>query len=343
MGNGSCERFNRTLLGMLGTLDPKDKGDWKRHVGPLVHAYNSTRYDSTGYSPFFLMFGRQPRLPIDLAFGIDIGGKHQPLSKFVSSLRENLKNAYDSARRFTSTAAEHQKRNYDRKARAVALQDGDRVLVRIMAFEGKHKISDKWEDDEYVVIRQPNPDVPVYVVRKCNGEGKEKTLHRNLLLPIDFLHDTDEVSFDEKPESTTRKRTLTKPEEEDIVTLETADSDSDEDVDSSVVIDDPVEGPLSELENGIPSHPKEDTPASDTQESAKPVDGDDCHPTVAVDEAPPGDDQVSGNDETGSVSVQDDQDVVAPIAPRVPTPAPRRSTRARQPPLWQQSGEFVMN
>ncbi|XP_021370401.1 uncharacterized protein LOC110461302 [Mizuhopecten yessoensis] len=109
MGNGSCERFNRTLLGMLGTLDPKEKGDWKRHVGPLVHAYNSIRHDSTSYSPFFL-FGRHPRLPIDLAFGVDIGGKHQTLSGYVSSLRDNLKKAYNLARSHTASASKHQKK-----------------------------------------------------------------------------------------------------------------------------------------------------------------------------------------------------------------------------------------
>ena len=40
MGNGMCERFNRTLLGMLGTLTPDQKTSWKSHVAPLVHAFN---------------------------------------------------------------------------------------------------------------------------------------------------------------------------------------------------------------------------------------------------------------------------------------------------------------
>ena len=57
MGNGSCERYNRTLLNMLGTLKPDQKSDWKAHIAPLVHAYNCTRHETTGFAPFLLMFG----------------------------------------------------------------------------------------------------------------------------------------------------------------------------------------------------------------------------------------------------------------------------------------------
>jgi len=69
-GNGACERFNRTLLGMLGTLEHGNKLDWKSHVGSLVHAYNSTRHETTGYTPYELMFGRKPRLALDVMLGI---------------------------------------------------------------------------------------------------------------------------------------------------------------------------------------------------------------------------------------------------------------------------------
>ena len=48
MGNGMPERFNKTLLNMLGTLEDDQKSDWKTYVPSLVHAYNSTRHESTG-------------------------------------------------------------------------------------------------------------------------------------------------------------------------------------------------------------------------------------------------------------------------------------------------------
>nr|XP_048715732.1 uncharacterized protein LOC125640603 [Caretta caretta] len=73
-GDPQPERFNRTLLDMLGTLRPEQKATWSQHVAFLVHAYNATKNDATGVTPYLLMFGREPRLPIDLCFGVSEDG-----------------------------------------------------------------------------------------------------------------------------------------------------------------------------------------------------------------------------------------------------------------------------
>ena len=70
-GNGQTERFNKTLLSMLGTLDQDNKSRWPEYLSPLVNAYNCTKHSTTGFSPFLLMFGRMPHLPIDVALGVN--------------------------------------------------------------------------------------------------------------------------------------------------------------------------------------------------------------------------------------------------------------------------------
>ena len=66
--DGLVERFNRTLLSMLSTTIADHPLDWEDKLRQLCYAYNTSVHSSTGYTPFFLMFGRQARLPVDLAF-----------------------------------------------------------------------------------------------------------------------------------------------------------------------------------------------------------------------------------------------------------------------------------
>ena len=84
---------------------------------------------------------------------------------------------------------------YDRRSRGVELLPQDLVLVKKVAWTSRHKIQDKWEEGEYVVLSRPDPYLPVYKVQPVEG-GKVRTLHRNLLLPLGLqLHsDSEEES-----------------------------------------------------------------------------------------------------------------------------------------------------
>ena len=65
------------------------------------------------------------------------------------------------------------------------LDIGDLVLVSQTAFQGKHKISDQWENDPYIIVGK-HQGIPVYKIEPVMGRGKSnmRVLHRNMLLPL---------------------------------------------------------------------------------------------------------------------------------------------------------------
>ena len=199
--NGQCERFNRTLLSMLGTLELQKKKNWPIHVSTLVHAYNCTRSTTTGYSPYYLLFGRHPRLPVDVAFGLKIGspGPFSAQSEYVKQLNLRMQWAFRKASAQMAKESRRAKIRYDLRTKGVTLKIGDNVLVRKMKFTGKHKIQDKWEDEPYVVISQRDPSAPVYRI-KNDASPKIRTLHRNMLLPLPpaSIDNVSEENFEDK-------------------------------------------------------------------------------------------------------------------------------------------------
>ena len=197
-GNGSCERFNRTLISMIGTLPEELKVHWPQHVSTLTHAYNCMRNNATGFSPYFLMYGRQPLLPIDIEYGVftpDVTGV--ATQKYVQMLKHRLEWAYNKAREVSAKEAKRSKRRYDRKVRCSKLDIGDIVLVRQKGFTGKHKVADRWEKDYYEVISQKSSGIPVFVVKSLGKNKRERTLHRNMLYPLSFQVQSEPEQYDD--------------------------------------------------------------------------------------------------------------------------------------------------
>jgi len=331
MGNGIVERFNRTLLNMLGTLDPSQKSDWKSAIAPLVHAYNCTRHDSTGFTPYELMFGRRPRLAIDAVLGL-IGELEQPqeYSEYIEKLKTRLDHAYNLASNAAKSSQQKQKLNYDKRERGAVVRTGDRVLVKIVAYDGKHKISDRWESDVYVIQDQPNQEVPVYIVRKEMGDHSTRTLHRNLLLPIGSL------PLDGTDIPATVDTVVTAGDIGNSIEIEPEDTVSDE-------------GDTSENDDYIFVVNEPDI--LEDQTSMKVVNGDAVEQTplapiltaplvetvvVPFVDAPVQPDIVDP-------TVHGEQPIIVQSQTRKPVPAPRRSTRNKTKPKWMESGEFVQS
>ena len=182
--NGQCEKYNSTLINMIGMLPSEIKYNWQDHVNMLVHAYNCMDSTATKFSLYYLMFGREPNLPIDIEFGVKIPDLVATSTRnYVEKLWRRLAWAFKKAQEINLKERKRNKWNYNRKVRCSKIEKGDKVLVRQKAFKGKHKIQDKWEEDVYIVISQPIHNCPVFKVQN-ERSGKTKILHRNMLFPL---------------------------------------------------------------------------------------------------------------------------------------------------------------
>ena len=145
--NGQCERLNSTLINMFGTLPKEKKSEWKNHTGMLVHAYNCTWNSDTWFSPYYLMYGRQPCLLVDVTLGLASHTIREPnTSKFIQKMREHAKWAQRKAKAFQAKEVQRHKWNYNKRGCAVALEVRDIFLVHVTTFKGHHKIQDRWEN-----------------------------------------------------------------------------------------------------------------------------------------------------------------------------------------------------
>ena len=192
--NGQVEGMNQTIIHMIGKLEQDKKACWSEHLPEMLSAYNGTCSAVTGYRPYFLLFGRKAGMPVDYLFPTLRDSPHQTkMEVSVAAMQKRLKEAFAIARHLTSQKAAKQWCYYDHKARAVALQPGDVVMVCANDFVGKQKVKDRWEDGGFIVESQLE-DWPVYKVRCPTADAKQKPkywiLHRNRLLLVTNEDDT---------------------------------------------------------------------------------------------------------------------------------------------------------
>ena len=184
-GNGQCERFNRTLHDRLRTLSPAQKQRWPEHLAELVFSYNATPHSSTGYSPHYLFFGREPRLPVNQLLGISgcRGGRpSRGVDEWVADHYRRLADAFAKASHNTEQEALRCKAHQEPKVNDHELSRGTCVYVRNRSVMGRNKIQDYWDSTPYQVVHRPDPKGPVYIVEPQQGRGPRKTLNRRDIL-----------------------------------------------------------------------------------------------------------------------------------------------------------------
>ena len=183
-GNGQCERFNRTLHDRLRTLSTMKKRRWPDYLPELVYSYNCTPYSTTGYAPYYLFFGREPKMPIDHLLGVteDIDYSSGTIDEWVADHYKRLHAAFQIADNNTTRKTEKRQARHNLLADATDLPIGRRVLVRDRTIRGRNKIQDTWLSNPYRVVERRDAGGNVYTVEPLNGQGGLKTVNGTELL-----------------------------------------------------------------------------------------------------------------------------------------------------------------
>ena len=170
--DGLVERFNRTLLNMLATTTSNHPLDWENRIRKVCMAYNTSVQATTGYSPFYLMFGRNARLPIDVMFPTE---KPDELNygEYAKELKSTLEKAFHTVRSHVGEKQEYQKQFYDKKCHGKSLQPGDLVWLysQVVPRGGSRKLHYPWTGP-WRVIKQISD--AVYRIQGPSGSKQKR-------------------------------------------------------------------------------------------------------------------------------------------------------------------------
>lgn len=182
--DGLVERFHRTLHHMLRChLQAVDPLDWEDVLPHCLLAYRSSINATTGFSPHFLMTGREVVLPLDVVYRVP-----EPpaiVGQYAAETVYRLQNAFDTVRRATGTAQRRQRRYYDLKAQKRKFRAGDivwlfvppAVLSKTNGLPPKHQAP--WTGPFKVLCRTSPVNYLVRPVDYKDGEVKGRVVHVN--------------------------------------------------------------------------------------------------------------------------------------------------------------------
>ncbi|XP_062825789.1 uncharacterized protein LOC134295999 [Anolis carolinensis] len=178
--NGLVENLNKTLVKMIKAYSQQRPHDWDTKLQQLLFAYRSVPQDSTGYSPFELLFGRKARGPLDLIrehWEASPTPDPVPVDDYIKDLQSTLKMARDIAQEHLMTAQEQQKTRYDATSRPRDFNVGDEVLF--LTPNKNNKLQMDWTGPWRIVRKQNHVNCEILDERL----GIEKRVHVNMIKP----------------------------------------------------------------------------------------------------------------------------------------------------------------
>uniref|UniRef100_A0A8C2IA21 Gypsy retrotransposon integrase-like protein 1 n=1 Tax=Cyprinus carpio TaxID=7962 RepID=A0A8C2IA21_CYPCA len=200
--DGMVERFNRTLTDQLAKILFSCGGEWDNYIKQVAFAYNSSPHLSTKFSPYFLVHGREPRMPTDVLLAThtldqNISTCH---AAFVSTLLANLQDAFRSARMYSEVAHDRQKLYHDSGLRHQPYAVGAMVWLH-NPVESRMKLAPHWKGPfkiAQIFDSGGEPGLTYRIVSPMDSDGQGQVVHYNRLrpytLPVPTLSSDERLS-----------------------------------------------------------------------------------------------------------------------------------------------------
>ncbi len=143
--------------------------------------YNTSVHPTTGETPFYLMFGRQVRMPVDIMYGTPTP-QATTVSQYVAELRSHLEIAYQHVRERMGRKLQRQKELYDRKAHGDPFEPGDLVWLHSPAVpRGQSKKLHRPWTGPFRIVRKLSD--AVYRVQNTQARRQRMVVHFDRLKP----------------------------------------------------------------------------------------------------------------------------------------------------------------
>ncbi len=184
--DGLVEKFNSTLINMVAKCCETRQHDWDDHLPQLLFAYRSVVQESTKESPFFLLYGRDPRIPSSTVLSQTRSVYSIDTADYRTELMVSLAEAWQLAKSNIGHAQCRQKKSYDKDKQESNLKPGERVMVYMPSesqgperklarpFHGPYRVLGVTPANAEVVLVDRPEDECIFValsrVRRCYAE-----------------------------------------------------------------------------------------------------------------------------------------------------------------------------
>ena len=179
--NGALERFHRTLNSMLAKVVEDHHRDWDDRLQSVMAAYRASPHSSTGFSPNYVLLGRECRAPLDLLVGPppEEEDRWGSTDAYVFHQQKIKREAYQLVRQHLRTTAERSKDRYDMRVKPGHFTVGQWVYVYCpRRYQGRNPKWTKWYSKPMLITKILGP---VNVLVQKGPRAKGQVIHLDKL------------------------------------------------------------------------------------------------------------------------------------------------------------------